>query len=276
MSRVCLLVVSAVAWAFGLPAQPSTTATASVSGVIADSRGPIRGAEVRLVAPEVNRALVTTSDSAGAFEFRGVAEGSWTLVVRQLGYRIHTQPVVARGGGSHRVQISMTAVAQGLDTVAVVEASLVPARYGPSSRLEGFYRRRARERGRFFTREEIEESGRSKLTDLLRLVPGTRVKTLPGNIAEVAFARCSGAGRLPSGVDPNPGRSTASGGSSPIAFYFNGVPVDTSTGRRMIAELDLAEIEAVAVYRGVSELPLEAMGNTCAAIYVWSRFGPGT
>jgi len=276
MSRIYLLLFSTVGWAFGLPAQLPTTATARVSGAIADSRGPVRGAEVRLVAPEVNRALVTSSDSAGAFEFRGVTDGSWTLVVRRLGYRIHTQPVVVRGGGSHIVQVSLSVVAQALDTVAVVEAGLVPARYGPSSRMEEFYRRRARGRGRFFTREEIEESGRSKLTDLLRLVPGTRVKTLPGNIAEVAFARCAAAGRLPSGVDPNQARSTASGGSSPIAFYFNGVPVDTSTGRRMIAELDLAEIEAVEVYRGVSELPLEAVGNTCAAIYVWSRFGPGT
>src|SRR5687767_545544 len=158
MSRIYLLLFSTVGWAFGLPAQLPTTATARVRGVIADSLAPVRDAEVRLVAPEVNRALVTTSDSAGAFEFRGVAQGSWTLVVRQLGYRIHTQPVVVRGRGSHIVQVSMTAVAQGLDTVAVVEASLVPARYGPSSRLEGFYRRRARERGRFFTREEIEES----------------------------------------------------------------------------------------------------------------------
>jgi Carboxypeptidase regulatory-like domain/TonB-dependent Receptor Plug Domain len=276
MPRIYSLLVPAVAWAFGLSAHAPTRTAGRVSGAIVDSRGPVRGADVRLVDPELDRALVTTSDSAGAFEFGGVTRGSWTLVVRRIGYQLHTQPVVVRGAESHVVRVTLTAVAQPLDTVSVVEAGLVPARYGPSSRMEEFYRRRARGRGRFFTREDIEESGRSKLTDLLRLVPGARVKTLPGNIAEVAFARCSGSGRLPSGVDPNPRGSVSSGGWSPVAFYYNGVPVDTATGRRMIGELDLGEIEGVEVYRGVAELPLEAMGNTCAAIYVWTRFGPGT
>ena len=60
------------------------------------------------------------------------------------------------------------------------------------------------------------------------------------------------------------------------ALYLNGVRIDTVSVRETIAELDLGDIEAIEVYRGVSELPPEAMGNTCAAIYVWTRFGPGS
>ena len=276
MARILPWPLAALACVSVVSAQEPVGKTARVRGTLADQRGPVQGAEVRFVAPQAYRALVSTSDSLGAFEFREVTGGSWTLVVRRIGYRIHTEPVMVHAGELHVVNVRLAAVAHALDTVAVVEAGLVPERYGPSSRMDEFYRRRARGRGRFFKREDIEESGRSKLTDLLRLVPGTRVKTLPGNIAEIAFARCSGAGRLPSGVDPNPRGSVSSGGSSPVAFYYNGVPVDTATGRRMIAELDLGEIEAIEVYRGVSELPLEAMGNTCAAIFVWARFGPGS
>jgi hypothetical protein len=60
-----------------------------------------------------------------------------------------------------------------------------------------------------------------------------------------------------------------------VALYLDGIRVDTASLRQTIAELALSEIEAVEVYRGVSELPAEAMGNACSAIFVWTRFGPG-
>ena len=68
------------------------------------------------------------SDSAGAFEFRGVTDGSWTLVVRRIGYRIHTQPIVVRPPNAHVLQVTLTTVAHALDTVAVLKEGLVPAR----------------------------------------------------------------------------------------------------------------------------------------------------
>jgi hypothetical protein len=59
------------------------------------------------------------------------------------------------------------------------------------------------------------------------------------------------------------------------SIIVDGVPVDTASLRQTLAELHLSDIEAIEVYRGVAELPLEAMGNACAAIFVWMRFGPG-
>jgi hypothetical protein len=275
MRRTYALLLLTTGVALELSAQVPATAATSVRGIVVDAGGPVPGADVRLLRSKPDRTHLATSDSAGGFEFRDVTAGAWTLVVRRIGYQAHAQPLVVDERDEVIIgQIRLTAVAQSMDTVAVVEASVVPARYGSSSRMHEFYTRRARGRGRFFTRDDIEASGRSKLADLLRQVPGVRVKILPGDLVELSFARCS-IGRLQGSIDPTP-RSPVRGQPSQLAFYYNGVPVDTATGRRQIAELDLGELEAIEVYRGVSELPLEAMGDTCAAIFVWTRFGPGS
>ena len=264
-----------IAHAVGLAAQAPGTAPAGVRGVVADTRGSVTGAEVRLVGDTRDRLFVTTTDSLGAFEFRRVMPGVWTLVARRIGYRIHTQALVVHEGVSSVVQILLDPVPRSLDTVTVAREGLTPARYGPISRMDEFYRRRARGRGRFFTREDLAASGRTMLTDLLRLVPGARVKTFPGNVAEVAFARCSSPVNLSASGPVGRGASSAASRVPLVALYLNGIRVDTASVRQTIAELALSEIEAVEVYRGVSELPPEAMGNACSAIFVWTRFGPG-
>lgn len=233
------------------------------------------GVEVRLQGADPTRPLVTLSDDSGRFEFHAVPAGSLTLVARRIGYAVHTQSLVVAESGSRDLRITLKAIPQQLDTVAVVRKGEVPARYGPSSRMHEFYRRRARERGRFFTREDIEASGRSKLTDLLRTVPGARVTTQPGNLAEVGFARCAGPVRLAQSGRLESVASGQRGAGPSVALYINAMRVDTVSLRQTLSELDLAEIEAIEVYRGVSELPVEAMGNACAAIFVWTRFGPG-
>jgi hypothetical protein len=174
------------------------------------------------------------------------------------------------------VQVVLRAVAQPLDTISVLQRNMVPERYGSSSRIHEFYRRRARAHGRFFTRDEIEASGRAKLTDLLRLVPGARVRSFPGNRAEVAFARCTGPVQLAQSgsLTAVATRATGSRGGT-VAFYVNGARVDSLAAKETLGEFDLGEIEAIEVYRGISELPPEALGDACAAIFIWTRFGPG-
>jgi hypothetical protein len=142
--------------------------------------------------------------------------------------------------------------------------------------MHDFYRRRARARGRFFTRDEIEASGRAKLTDLLRLVPGARVTTFLGNRAEVAFARCTGPVQLAqSGSVTAAATHTTGSRGGTVALYVNSARVDTESVKETLGEFDLGEIEAIEVYRGVSELPPEALGDACAAIFIWTRLGPG-
>lgn len=277
MGRACAVLILSLACAIAATAQGQSGKRGEVRGTVADARGPVAAAEVRLSNGESDHALIAITNQDGAFEFQSVAIGTWTMSVRRIGYRVHIQIVHVDDQVSHVGRVLLTALPQPLDTVSVVKDGATPARYGPSSRMDEFYRRRARARGRFFTREDIEASGRAKLTDLLRVVPGARVRTYPGNLAEVHFARCSGPVRLSRSGNMSAVASGNSGGASPsVALYVNGVRVDTASLRQTLGELDLGELEAIEVYRGVSELPPEAVGDACAAIFVWTRFGPGS
>jgi len=44
----------------------------------------------------------------------------------------------------------------------------------------------------------------------------------------------------------------------------------------VLGNLSTNEIETVEVYRGASQLPLEAMGDACAAMFITTRFSPGS
>jgi hypothetical protein len=127
--------------------------------------------------------------------------------------------------------------------------------------MQTFYERRALGRGRFFDRDEIDASGRTTLADLLRTVSGARVARRIDGAVDVVFGRCLGQGI------PSPMRQ------QPIStqLFINGTIIqDVATE---IGLLRLSDIEAVEIFRGPSELPAEAVGNGCAAIFVWTRFG---
>lgn len=271
------VLVLTVGWATVLAAQTPGATGPAVRGVVVSEAGPVSGAAVRLRSADSAHTVEAFSSETGSFEIATVPAGSWTLLVRRIGYAEHTQTIVLGRGESVDLRITLQPIAQPLDTVAVVRRAKVPERYGPISRMDEFYRRRARERGRFYTREDLEASGRSSLIDLLRTVPGARVRTQPGNIAEVSFARCSTPVRLSQSGRLSAVASGAAGARTPlVALYVDGVLIDTVSVRQTLAELHLSDIEAIEVYRGVSELPLQAMGNACSAIFVWMRFGPGT
>lgn len=271
-----LLLILPVALSGALWTLPSGT----VRGHVVDARGPIGGVALQLrdaaARPAPMRVPHALSEDNGTFIIRDVPPGRWLLEARRVGYTPSTQNVTVRSGETTTVHVVLRAVAQPLDTVSVVQRSIVPERYGSSSRMHEFYRRRARARGRFFTRDEIEASGRAKLTDLLRLVPGARVTTYLGNRADVAFARCTGPVQLAqSGSLTAVARGTTGSRGGTVALYVNGARVDTISTKETLGEFDLGEIEAIEVYRGVSELPPEALGDACAAIFLWTRFGPG-
>lgn len=251
-----------------------------VRGHVVDAQGPVGGVALQLRDADARTTAMpvppTLSEGNGSFVIRDVPPGRWLLEARRVGYTPSTHNLTVRSGETTTVQVVLRAVAQPLDTVSVVQRNVVPERYGSSSRMHEFYRRRARARGRFFTRDEIEVSGRAKLTDLLRLVPGARVRTFLGNRAEVAFARCTGPVQLAqSGSLQAAATGTTGSRGGTVALYVNGARVDTVSAKETLGEFDLGEIEAIEVYRGVSELPPEALGDACAAIFIWTRFGPG-
>jgi len=47
-------------------------------------------------------------------------------------------------------------------------------------------------------------------------------------------------------------------------------------GTEFLTDLKTSEIETMEVYRGPSQLPMEAVGNACAAVFITTRYTTGS
>jgi len=266
--------------AFGpLGAQSVRSADAAVRGRVVDSLGPVSGAEMSLTrradasgAGPIPR--VTKSDDAGNFVFAGVQPGVYKLEARRFGYSRAAVYMILQGGEDTSLTIRVEATPRVLDTMSVVAKRGVEDPYGSLSRLSGFFERRRAGVGRFFTRTEIAAAEPSSLATLLRRVAGAKVTTTPTGGIKVTFAQCAAIvprSRSAAGVS-DPGSPTA------VAVYIDDVEKQRfeSEVEEVLGSLRLSDIEAIEVYRSPSELPLRAMGNACAAIFIWTRLGVDT
>jgi hypothetical protein len=179
--------------------------------------------------------------------------------------------MILKGGEDTSLTMRLEAAPRVLDTMSVMATRGVEDPYGPLSRLSGFFERRRAGVGRFFTRAEIAAAEPSSLATLLRRVAGAKVTTTPEGGIKVTFAQCAAiVPRSRSAVAGNdPGSPTV------VAVYIDDVEKQRfeSEVEDVLGSLRLSDIEAIEVYRSPSELPLRAMGNACAAIFIWTRFG---
>lgn len=209
-----------------------------VAGTVVDSAG--RGVPEATVI--IHPAGTTTrTDSAGGFLVRTVG-GPANLLVRRVGFRAFQAEVDLVGGEDRRFRLQLTALPTELD--AVVTRGRKPYMPpGAPAMLDDFYRRRAEGKGRTFTREEIERYGSVRAA--VNTVPGVRPSTdVNGRFTNLTMTRCR---------------------QSEISWFLDGRPVMNPP------ELPDNDIEAIEVYRGPGSIPPEAVGNACAAIFVWTR-----
>lgn len=217
-----------------------------VAGKVTDSTGvAVVGAEITVLPGD---RLVRT-DSAGEFSLR-LPVGRVTLHARRVGYQQVTRALDLRAGRHQIVRLQMHRLAQALPTVETrARASYMP----PDAPvfLDDFYRRKAEGKGRYFTRDELRVIGSTAAA--IGAVASLRVRSDAfGRIVSVQATRCSSVG-------------------SPVAlvaWFVDGFRVGD------IPEIPFDDVEAIEVYRGSSSLPAEAIGNACAAIYIWTRRGP--
>ena len=150
-----------------------------------------------------------------------------------------------------------------LAPVTVEAEAFKPARYNATTKFDEFYRRKARGVGTFFTREDIERRPRSEAIYLIEGLPGIRiVRPKRDQNPELRFSRCT--------VGPGGSQHEA------VALFVNGLETDRRWVGDFLRELHVNDIEAMEVYTGPSQLPQEAMGNSCAAIFVWTRYTSGS
>jgi hypothetical protein len=174
-----------------LSAQESAERQVAVIGVIVDRHEgkPVPGALVRFHrAADADRALprvfaeVTTRPD-GTFITTALSVGSYALSVRMLGYRNLEQDV--RVDGASPMELAIQLVPEAVELEPLVVTSL-------RSRVldnAGFYQRRQRGAGRSFTRDEIQQRGASRTTDLLRTVPGVSVRSPARSLSPLVFFR---------------------------------------------------------------------------------------
>jgi hypothetical protein len=237
---------SAVVTAVGLAAPSLLLAQqlhGSVRGVVLDSMG---GAVAMAQLVVAGTDIRTESSAAGEFRLPRVPAGETRFLVRRLGYRPATFVLRIEPGRETTADFRLTALPELLPPVEVTRR---PEAF--DARLAGYNARRERATGHFITRDQIELHDSPRFADVLRRVPGLRVRPLRRGGGTTVSMR---------------------GNCSPLVF-LDGFPA--AAGPLDLDMIDLASVEGIEIYSSIATVPAEFAsvrgGERCGVIAVWSR-----
>jgi hypothetical protein len=229
-------------------------AAQQIHGTVVESVGqqPVPDVLISFLDGNDKFVLQVLTDSSGRFASALPGAGSYSLRVEKLGYMaLHTEtfPLATR-------EILELEIVVGVEAVPLTPVEVAARRREPPRGHPDFHRRVERGRqmgnGRFFTREDIEQTAFVKTTSLLMQVPGIRL----------VYAQD---GRVLLGV------SGRGGYNCRPAVYLNGMEISASAD---LDQLGLDELEGVEVYRWPTEIPVElARPGVCSAVAFWTRVG---
>lgn len=194
----------------------------------------------------IGAAVVLYSDSTGQFRRTGLRPGSYLLQVRAIGYAPTDWTLDLAASETRRVVLELDLLA--ITTAEVVVTADAPH---PDRRLAEFEQRRQSGRGHFLTEADIRQRGASKVSEVLRTVPGVRI------VCRGIFCRVR-MDRVPRTCAPD--------------FVVDGFPATNSTS----ADMGTAGIVGIEVYRTLGETPMQFLraDNACGTIVIWTRSGP--
>ncbi len=249
-----------------LPA-PRTAATparmgtrAGVSGVLRDAAGrPLAGASVR-----IGTSAPVTTDAQGRFRLPA-ASGVHRVAV--------THPSI----GSRSVEVPLPAEAAELELRAgegvtlaasvqrVVQLAAIGARAEarrPGLDIQGFYDRQKVGIGVFLTGEALDFGPAGRLSNALRTVNGVRVMLLPGASKQLDPVWVAASSRGSVGIQRS--------GPCYMEVYVDGARTEKPAN---LDAINLAQAEAVEVYRGASEIPAAYRNSdsSCGVILIWTK-----
>ena len=273
--------------------------TATLRGHVRDglTSGPAVDAKVTLVwrrlqtggstAAVKEHSLSTKTDSAGRYRVCGLPDGV-TLTARVVteDRRTASTDMVL----SDR-EISVLDLVVGNATVVAeatqpASAPAVVVVSSPGNKvMQEFERRRRRGNGSYLTRTQIERLHATKLTDLLRTMPGVSVEMGDRGGLVVELRRAKSLSLTPmapakpdsgSKASPNTGGVVpqASVKKCPANFMIDGLPIDDSGV--VDSETRPETIEAIEVYSG-GMVPIEysARNSECGVVMIWTRLFSG-
>lgn len=248
----------------------STAAQALVrSQVRSDStRAAIPFAYVEI--PELGR--TTQANISGVYTFGALPSGRHRLTARAIGYTPLSIEVEVVVNDTLNLDLLLFGRGVRLETLLVT----APSTTVESGKMEEFNARRKMGFGRFFDRAHLASREPAPIAEVLRQVLGVRLMPLPWP--------CTGSVAVSS---RNLGGGSGAGftcGSVDVArLCFLSVVID---GARVwslgdpsqppdLSGIGTADLQAVEVYRGPSETPIEFLstGNLCGVLILWTRTG---
>jgi len=247
--RVPLLGFAVVA---ALAGEGSSAAAQTLRGTLLDreTNQPIAVARLFLIGSSGDTVAVGVSSSGGAFSLRSPEAGDFYLSASVLGYRETTVGVFELSkDGEISVEFRIMPAAIEVEGITVNLEGVVREPWLISN---GFYGRLQSGLGRFLTPADIEKSRVLKVTELLYSMPRVDVVSENGRDRVMMMSPLGACA-------PN--------------IYVDGLLMSTD-GRDVDMIAPLIAVEAVEVYVGAAQLPLQWSGTGargCGAIVIWTK-----
>jgi hypothetical protein len=242
----------------------------------ADTRAPVAVVELTVLSLDGKELARTRSDSLGAFLLSWTGAERVRLRAERLGFLSSTSPTLTvEENEVLTVRLAMSARPISVDPL------IISARDRDNDIMGNFadiQRRRKLGLGKLITREQINQSGSSQISDVLRRVPGISLRAEPNNQHSVsAYSSINSASSLsaPSASARRRANQAAMGtgslsGECPMMIFLDGkihrYPISG------VNVLPATEIEAIEVFRGLAEVPAEFSGEhaRCGVIALWT------
>jgi hypothetical protein len=251
----------AVTLAAGIADAPASLAAqvppARLSGRVTTPDGrPAAGVQLIVLVLEIR----TSTAADGTYEIREIPPGPQSVEFRLIGHRTAHLDLDFQSGTLLQRDVQLEVQPIPLDSLEARAASPVI-----SPQMQGFYERRERGGGYFYTREEVGKMQARQFTDVMRRVPGATLQPVNGPFGTsyvLQLARTTGLTRI-----------------CPILYYMNGTPFpigpDNSINNYVVPD-DLAGVE---VYSGASRVPPQfnsgPQNSRCGVVVIWTFNGRG-
>lgn len=267
-------IASAIAFACGILAVSSAGAQVVVRGYLYDDATgrPIAGT-VMLVDPASDAPVVhVATDSAGQFQLQARAN-TYQLAAVHAGYKsVLSAPIRFQDGERLTVRIPVAEAGDPTNKIGVMEhvrpqASLKLAETSRANEDGGFSSRKKAGIGLQYTHADFDKTNYESLGQFLQSVPGLRVAD-PRSASTMAMTRTSAT--MTSTIVPRPS-------DCHVGWFVDGhrmdLPGRTDPLTDGLASMSLDAIEAVEVFRGLSETPAQFADPDlrCGVVAVWSR-----
>lgn len=260
----------------GALAAPRVGAQAVIRGMLYDdSTGvPLRGT-VMLVDPATDAPVVhTPTDSVGMFELRA-RDGVYQIAAVREGYKsVLSAPVNVQSGERLTIRVPMATSGDPRHQIGVVEhvrPKAAATRRSATDGLDavGYDTRKAAGLGLHYDHRDFDKTDFNTLGEFLQSVPGFSVGD-PTSTASMRVNR-SMAGSM--------GALAASGSALAnchVGWFVDGYRTDIPGQNDPLTDglglMDLRSIQAVEIFRGISEMPAQfaAPDLTCGAVAIWT------